>query len=128
MQPIMDEFMEFSLEVTQRLKERIREEEDKPKKIIKITRYLETEVLEKSVMHDFFENPKKKTFPNPTNLLCVRYEMSKRARRTKGQASSSHNDTMEEKVCKFGLFDNEDHQMNYNNLTRRSIHFGDAVD
>ncbi|GKB38604.1 zinc finger, CCHC-type containing protein [Tanacetum coccineum] len=73
MQAIMDEFMEFSSEVTQRLKERIREEEEKPKKIIKITRYPDTEVLEKSVMHDFLENPKKKTFPNPSNLLCVKY-------------------------------------------------------
>ncbi|GJW20093.1 hypothetical protein Tco_0030715 [Tanacetum coccineum] len=35
---------------------------------------------------------------------------------------------MEEKVRKFGLFDNEDHQMNYNNLAGCSIHFGDVVD
>ncbi|GJS90084.1 hypothetical protein Tco_0772720 [Tanacetum coccineum] len=35
---------------------------------------------------------------------------------------------MEEKVRKFRLFDNEDHQINYNTLTRRSIHFGDVVD
>ncbi|GJY01830.1 hypothetical protein Tco_0359982 [Tanacetum coccineum] len=34
---------------------------------------------------------------------------------------------MEEKVCKFGLFDNEDHQMNYNNLVGRS-HSGDVTD
>ncbi|GKB38603.1 hypothetical protein Tco_0883545 [Tanacetum coccineum] len=54
--------------------------------------------------------------------------MSKRARSTRGQASSSHNETMEEKVRKFGLFDNEDHQMNYNNLAGRSIHSGDVVD
>ncbi|GJW95162.1 hypothetical protein Tco_0174834 [Tanacetum coccineum] len=60
-------------EVIQRLKEHIREVEDKPKKIIKITRYPDTEVLEKSAMHDFLENPEKKTFPNPKNLLCVRY-------------------------------------------------------
>ncbi|GJZ45653.1 hypothetical protein Tco_0593249 [Tanacetum coccineum] len=35
---------------------------------------------------------------------------------------------MEEKVRKFGLFDNENYQMNYNNLVGRSIHSGDVVD
>ncbi|GJV81083.1 hypothetical protein Tco_1516953 [Tanacetum coccineum] len=45
-----------------------------------------------------------------------------------GQASSSRKETMEEKVRKFGLFDYEDHQINYNNLVRRSIHPGDVVD
>ncbi|GKE67739.1 hypothetical protein Tco_1521900 [Tanacetum coccineum] len=35
---------------------------------------------------------------------------------------------MEEKVHKFGLCDNENHQMNHNNLIRRSIHSGDVVD
>ncbi|GKD97084.1 hypothetical protein Tco_1380981 [Tanacetum coccineum] len=35
---------------------------------------------------------------------------------------------MEEKVRKFGLFDNKDHQMNYNTLVGCSIHFGDVVD
>ncbi|GKC48183.1 hypothetical protein Tco_1065905, partial [Tanacetum coccineum] len=54
--------------------------------------------------------------------------MRKRARSTRGQASSSREETMEEKVCKFGLFDNENNQMNYNNLAGRSIHSGDVVD
>ncbi|GKE49496.1 hypothetical protein Tco_1480754 [Tanacetum coccineum] len=54
--------------------------------------------------------------------------MSKRARSTRGHASLYHNETMEEKVRKFGLFDNEDHQMNYNTLTGSSIHSGDVVD
>ncbi|GKC61850.1 hypothetical protein Tco_1089448 [Tanacetum coccineum] len=53
--------------------------------------------------------------------------MSKRARSTRGHASLSREETMEEKVCKFGLFDNEDHQMNYNNLAGRS-HSGDVTD
>ncbi|GKB39039.1 hypothetical protein Tco_0883981 [Tanacetum coccineum] len=35
---------------------------------------------------------------------------------------------MEEKVRKFRLFDNGNHQMNYNNLAGRSIHSGDVVD
>ncbi|GJU05904.1 hypothetical protein Tco_1122334 [Tanacetum coccineum] len=54
--------------------------------------------------------------------------MSKRARSTRGQASLSREETMEEKVRKFGLFDNENYQMNYNNLVGRSIHSGDVVD
>ncbi|GJT33621.1 hypothetical protein Tco_0924040, partial [Tanacetum coccineum] len=54
--------------------------------------------------------------------------MSKRARSTRGQASSSRKETMEEKVHKFRLFNNGNHQMNYNNLARRSIHPGDVVD
>ncbi|GKE46350.1 hypothetical protein Tco_1477608, partial [Tanacetum coccineum] len=54
--------------------------------------------------------------------------MSKRARSTRGQASSSREETMEEKVRKFRLFDNGNHQMNYNNLVGRSIHSGDVVD
>ncbi|GJW15662.1 hypothetical protein Tco_0019795 [Tanacetum coccineum] len=35
---------------------------------------------------------------------------------------------MEEKVQEFRLFDNEDHQMNYNTLAGRFIYSGDAVD
>ncbi|GJT23575.1 retrotransposon ORF1 [Tanacetum coccineum] len=62
------------------------------------------------------------------NAISLIYAMSKRARSTRGHASSSHNETMEEKVCKFGLFDNEDHQMNYNTLAGCSIHSGDVVD
>ncbi|GKE53099.1 hypothetical protein Tco_1488255 [Tanacetum coccineum] len=54
--------------------------------------------------------------------------MSKRARSTRGQASSSRKETMEEKVCKFRLFDYEDHQMNYDNLVGHSIHPRDVVD
>nr|GEU73110.1 retrotransposon Orf1 [Tanacetum cinerariifolium] len=54
--------------------------------------------------------------------------MSKSARSTRGQASSSRKETMEERVRKFELFDNGNHQMNYNNLVGCSIHFGDVVD
>ncbi|GJX92593.1 hypothetical protein Tco_0347179 [Tanacetum coccineum] len=35
---------------------------------------------------------------------------------------------MEKKVQKLGLFDYEDHQMNYNNLVGRSVHPEDVVD
>ncbi|GKC29389.1 hypothetical protein Tco_1036683, partial [Tanacetum coccineum] len=71
MQDITDEFMEFSLEVALRLKERIKESESKPRKIKKITKYLDTKVLENSTKHDFSENLEKKTFPTPTSHLCV---------------------------------------------------------
>ncbi|GJW88696.1 hypothetical protein Tco_0164036, partial [Tanacetum coccineum] len=54
--------------------------------------------------------------------------MSKRTRSIREQASSSHEETTEEKVHKFGLFDNGNHQMNYNNLVGHSIHLGDVVD
>ncbi|GJT26579.1 hypothetical protein Tco_0906854 [Tanacetum coccineum] len=73
MQVIVEEFMEFSSKVTRRLKERIKENENKPRKIEKITKYSDTKVLENSAKHNFLENLKKKTFPNPANLLCVRY-------------------------------------------------------
>ncbi|GJW07233.1 hypothetical protein Tco_1569656 [Tanacetum coccineum] len=160
---ITEEFIEFSLEVARRLKERIKENDNRPKKIKKIIKYPDTKVLENSAKHNFLENLEKKTFPTPVNLLCVRYfrlipsnpsrplkntfrfkpgkranqshhnpsnsltiqlptqsdptfvdddpikrdpsphfsfthGMSKRARNTRGQASSSREETMEEKV------------------------------
>nr|GEU46226.1 zinc finger, CCHC-type [Tanacetum cinerariifolium] len=66
-------------------------------------------------------------FCYPT-IVDPQSEMRKRARNTKGKASSSCEETMEEKVRKFGLFDYEDHQMNYDNLAGCSIHPGDVVD
>ncbi|GJS01626.1 hypothetical protein Tco_0318134 [Tanacetum coccineum] len=193
MQVITNEFMEFSSEVVKRLKERIKENENKPRKIEKITKYPDTKILENNVKHNFLENLMKKTFPTPSNLLCVRYfrlipsnpsqprkntvgfKPGKRTKQshhnpsdpltvqpptpsnptfvnndpikrepsphcsfthlkrnrnesTRGKASSSCEESMEEKVRKFGLFDHEDHQMNYNNLVGRSIHLGDVVD
>ncbi|GJV28785.1 hypothetical protein Tco_1385233 [Tanacetum coccineum] len=64
------EFMEFSSEVARRLKERIKENENKPRKIKKITKYQDTKVLENSAKYEFLENLEKKTFPTSTNLLC----------------------------------------------------------
>ncbi|GJS31870.1 hypothetical protein Tco_0492490 [Tanacetum coccineum] len=232
MEVITDEFMEFSPEVARRLKERIKENENKPRKIKKIMRYPDTKVLENSAKHNFFKNLEKKTIPTLANLLCVRYvwlvpsnpsqpqkntlgfkpgkranqsyhnlsssltvqlptrsdptfvdnypikhnpsphcsfthvesnyvfdpggkthdlslkgshgrtlvtashaigdavatAMSKRARNTRGQDSSSREETIGKKVRKFGLFDSKDHQMNYNNLVGRSIHLRDVVD
>ncbi|GJY57575.1 zinc finger, CCHC-type containing protein [Tanacetum coccineum] len=125
MQVTAEEFMEFSSKVTRRLKERIKENKNKPRKIEKITKYPDTKVLENSAKHDFLENLEKKAFPTPANLLCA---MIKRARSTMGQTSSSREETIEEKVRKFGLFNNRNHQMNYNNLAGRSIHSGDVAD
>ncbi|GJR59479.1 hypothetical protein Tco_1501641 [Tanacetum coccineum] len=193
MQVTAEEFIKFSSEVARRLKEKIKENENKPRKIDKIIKYPDTKVLENGAKYNFLENLEKKTFPTPSNLLCVRYfrlipsnpsqpqkntfgfkprkranqshhnpsnsltvrpltqsdptfvdndpikrdpclhcsfthEMSKRVRNTKGQASLSREETMEEKVRKFGLFDYEDRQMNYDNLVGCSIHPGDVVD
>ncbi|GJY11902.1 hypothetical protein Tco_0381211 [Tanacetum coccineum] len=71
MQVIVEEFIEFSSEVARRLKERIKENENKPRKTKKIIKYPDTKT------------------------------MNKRSKSTRGQASSSHNETFEDKVCKF---------------------------
>ncbi|GJR31569.1 hypothetical protein Tco_1107801 [Tanacetum coccineum] len=73
MQDITDELMELSLEVTLRLKERIKENKSTPRKIEKITKYPDTKVLENSARHNFLENLEKKMFCTPTNHLCIRY-------------------------------------------------------
>ncbi|GKE40045.1 hypothetical protein Tco_1463450 [Tanacetum coccineum] len=72
MQVITDEFLEFSLEVARRLKEMIKEKNE-PRKIKKITKYLDIKVLENGAKHDFLESLEKKMFPTPVNLLSVRY-------------------------------------------------------
>ncbi|GKA98007.1 hypothetical protein Tco_0825901 [Tanacetum coccineum] len=71
MQVIAEEFMEFSSDFTRRLKKKIKENKNKPRKIKKITKYPDTKVLENSAKHDFLKNLEKKTFPTSTNLLCV---------------------------------------------------------
>ncbi|GKA30718.1 hypothetical protein Tco_0717023 [Tanacetum coccineum] len=73
MQAITEEFMEFYSEVARRLKERIKENENKPRKIKKIIKYPDTKVLENSAKRDLLENLEKKIFPTSTNLLCVRH-------------------------------------------------------
>ncbi|GKB17256.1 hypothetical protein Tco_0851179 [Tanacetum coccineum] len=72
MQDIINEFMEFSLEVTLRLKERIKENESKPRKIEKITEYPDTKVLKNNARLNFLENLEKKTFTTPASHLCVK--------------------------------------------------------
>ncbi|GJV84782.1 zinc finger, CCHC-type containing protein [Tanacetum coccineum] len=71
MRAITEEFMEFSSEVVTRLKERIKENENKPRKIEKIIKYPDTKVLKNNAKHDFLENHEIKMFS--TNPLCVRY-------------------------------------------------------
>ncbi|GKB91281.1 hypothetical protein Tco_0963553 [Tanacetum coccineum] len=75
MQVITEEFMEFSSEVARRLKERIKENDNKTRKIKKITKYPDTKVLENSAKHNFLENLEKKTFPTPVNLLQLAKEL-----------------------------------------------------
>ncbi|GJZ01463.1 zinc finger, CCHC-type containing protein [Tanacetum coccineum] len=72
MQDITNEFMEFSSEFALRLKEKIKENKSKPRKIKKITKYLEAKDLENSAKHNFLENLEKKSFPTPASHLCVR--------------------------------------------------------
>ncbi|GJY72564.1 hypothetical protein Tco_0476267 [Tanacetum coccineum] len=72
-QVITEEFIEFSSEVARRLKEMIKENDNKPRKIEKIVKYPDTKVLENSAKHNFLENLEKKTFPTLVNLLCIRY-------------------------------------------------------
>nr|GEW82127.1 integrase, catalytic region, zinc finger, CCHC-type, peptidase aspartic, catalytic [Tanacetum cinerariifolium] len=57
----------------------------------------------------FMVNAPIKRDPSPEHSFT--HTMSKRVRSTRGQASSSCEETMEEKVRKLGLFDNENHQM-----------------
>ncbi|GKE34573.1 hypothetical protein Tco_1453895 [Tanacetum coccineum] len=51
--------------------------------------------------------------------------MSKRQRSTRGQPSSSHEVSIEEKVRRLRVFENETHQMQFETLARRCIHSGD---
>ncbi|GKA51659.1 hypothetical protein Tco_0744855 [Tanacetum coccineum] len=58
-------------------------------------------------------------------------KISKRAtsgKNTKGQSSSSHEPTIEERVRNSGAFDNDTHEMNYNALVLRSIHSRAVID
>ncbi|GJV88910.1 hypothetical protein Tco_1532848 [Tanacetum coccineum] len=57
--------------------------------------------------------------------------MSKRARTgkgTRGQASSSQEPTIKDKVCKFGVFDNDTHQGYYDTFSRHPIHPESVID
>ncbi|GKB97514.1 hypothetical protein Tco_0983651 [Tanacetum coccineum] len=54
--------------------------------------------------------------------------MSKRARSTRGQSSTSQEVSLEEKIRRFGVFKNGVHQMHHDALTRHPIHPGDVID
>ncbi|GKB79058.1 hypothetical protein Tco_0945953 [Tanacetum coccineum] len=102
MQDITNEFMEFSLEVALRLKERVKENKSRPQKIEKITKYPDTKDLENSARHNFLENLEKKMFSTPASHLC--------------------------KVRRLGVFDDGVHQMHFETLARRRIHSRDVID
>nr|GEY24362.1 zinc finger, CCHC-type, retrotransposon Gag domain protein [Tanacetum cinerariifolium] len=76
MKVIIGDFMQFSLKVTMKLKEMMREEASRMRKIEKITKYLDKETLEPLAEHKFPENPAKETFHGTlnsiyTNLLWI---------------------------------------------------------
>ncbi|GJT50289.1 hypothetical protein Tco_0976446 [Tanacetum coccineum] len=78
MKLIIDDFMQLSSEVTRRLKDKTREEGSRMRKIVKITKYPDMEVLEPLAGHKFPKTPARKTFPDalksiPTNSLWIRY-------------------------------------------------------
>ncbi|GJT88538.1 hypothetical protein Tco_1070255 [Tanacetum coccineum] len=110
---IVGDFMQLSSEVARRLKEKMREDGNRMRKIKKIIKYPEIKVLEPLAGHKFLENLTKKT-------------MSKRARITKGPSFASQKVSLEEKIWRFGVFDNGKHQMHHDTLTRRPIHFEDV--
>ncbi|GKB97219.1 zinc finger, CCHC-type containing protein [Tanacetum coccineum] len=73
MKVIVGDFMQLSSEVTRRLKEKMREEVSRMRKI-EITKYPDIEVMEPLAGHKFLENHAKKTFPNtPKSSLCIGY-------------------------------------------------------
>ncbi|GKC03084.1 zinc finger, CCHC-type containing protein [Tanacetum coccineum] len=78
MRVIASDFMQLSSEVTRRLKEKIRGEGSRIRKIEKITKYPDMEVLEPLAGHKFLENLSKKMFHDtfksiPMNSLWIRY-------------------------------------------------------
>ncbi|GJW16557.1 hypothetical protein Tco_0023993 [Tanacetum coccineum] len=82
MKVITGEFMQLSSELM-RLKDKIREEGSRMRKIKKITKYPDMEVPEPLAEHKFLETPAKKTFPDalksiPMNLLWIRCHIHSR--------------------------------------------------
>ncbi|GKA74303.1 zinc finger, CCHC-type containing protein [Tanacetum coccineum] len=111
-----------------KLKEEIMMEENKVKKIEKITRYPDTEDLEPLNDYKFLETlMKKESFHTPKSAPASSlYTMSKRARNTRGQSSSSHEISLEERIRGFGIFDRGVHQMHHDTLATRLIHSGNV--
>ncbi|GJR10824.1 reverse transcriptase domain-containing protein [Tanacetum coccineum] len=54
--------------------------------------------------------------------------MKERQRSTRGQSSSSQEVSIEEKVRRLGVFENNTHQWRYDTLARRPIYLGDVID
>ncbi|GJS11346.1 hypothetical protein Tco_0368142 [Tanacetum coccineum] len=98
MNVIIGNFMQLSSEVTRGLKEKIREEGSRIRKIEKIKKYPDIET------------------------------MSKRQRSIRGKSSSTQEVFIEEKVRRLGIFESGVHQLNYDTLARCPIHSGDVID
>ncbi|GJW16989.1 hypothetical protein Tco_0024425 [Tanacetum coccineum] len=78
MEVIMGDFMQLYLEVTKWLKEKMKEDGSKMRKIEKITRYPDSKVPKPLTRHKFSENLAMKALPNtpkpiPTNSLYIEY-------------------------------------------------------
>ncbi|GJZ03422.1 hypothetical protein Tco_0536697 [Tanacetum coccineum] len=121
MKVIVGDFMQLSSEVTRRLKEKMREDGSRMRKIKKITKYPDIEVSKPLAWHKFSENSTKKG----NHLQST---MRKRAKSTREQYSTSQEVSLEEKVWRFRVFKNGVHQMHHDSLARRPIHSGDVID
>ncbi|GKB73740.1 hypothetical protein Tco_0935152 [Tanacetum coccineum] len=78
MKVIVGDFMQLSSEVIRRLKEKLRKEVSRIRKIEKITKYPDIKVPGPLVGHKSSKNPTKKSFLNnlnsiPKGPLCIRY-------------------------------------------------------
>ncbi|GJV87449.1 hypothetical protein Tco_1531387 [Tanacetum coccineum] len=113
------DFMQLSLEVIVKLREEIRVEENRVKKIEKITRYPDTVHLEPLSDCKSSETLTKKASSDAPKFMPT---MSKRPRNTRGQPSSSREVSLEEKFRRFGIFDNGVQQMHHDTLATRPIH------
>ncbi|GJU69108.1 zinc finger, CCHC-type containing protein [Tanacetum coccineum] len=125
-QVITKEFMEFSLEVARRLPRKntygFKLGKRANQSHYNLSNSLTVQPPTQSDPTFVDDDPIKR---DPSLYCSFTHAMSKRARSTRGQASSSHEETMEEKVRKFGFLAYEDHQMNYDNLARYdSLHKG----
>ncbi|GJR06159.1 hypothetical protein Tco_0529143 [Tanacetum coccineum] len=132
MKVIIGDFMQLFSEVTRRLKDKIREEGGRLRKIKKITKYPDKEVPKPLAGQKFPETPAKKTFHDtlksiPTTPLWIRYTMSKRDRSTRGQSSSSQGVSIKEKVRMLRVFESGMYQMRHDTFARCRIHSGDII-
>ncbi|GKB09022.1 hypothetical protein Tco_0837334 [Tanacetum coccineum] len=114
---IGSDFMQLPSKVVGKLKEEIRMEENRAKNIEKITRYVHTIFPSLPLMT-------KSTF----GFKPGKGTMSKRARNTRGQSSSSREVSLEERIRGFGIFDDGVHQMHNDTLSMHPIYSENVFD